>query len=142
MRKTEGSPLPFGAAAKERKVNFSVQVPMGKTCELLLYREGNTKPEVCFDMPEEEGIGEVRFLSVEEIDPEKYEYNFLIDGKVCTDPYAKEIAGREVFGKRQNDDKHGVRAKIQVSDYDWGEDRPIRHPWNEVVSYSIHVYIQ
>ena len=49
---------------------------MGKTCELLLYREGNTKPEVCFDMPEEEGIGEVRFLSVEEIDPEKYEYNF------------------------------------------------------------------
>ena len=95
MRKTEGSPLPFGAAAKERKVNFSVQVPMGKTCELLLYREGNTKPEVCFDMPEEEGIGEVRFLSVEEIDPEKYEYNFLIDGKVCTDPYAKEIAGRE-----------------------------------------------
>lgn len=57
MRKTEGSPLPFGAAAKERKVNFSVQVPMGKTCELLLYREGNTKPEVCFDMPEEEGIG-------------------------------------------------------------------------------------
>lgn len=71
MRKTEGSPLPFGAAAKERKVNFSVQVPMGKTCELLLYREGNTKPEVCFDMPEEEGIGEVRFLSVEEIDPEK-----------------------------------------------------------------------
>lgn len=51
----------------------------------------------------------------------------------------KEIAGREVFGKRQNDDKHGVRAKIQVSDYDWGEDRPIRHPWNEVVSYSIHV---
>ena len=26
MRKTEGSPLPFGAAAKERKVNFSVQV--------------------------------------------------------------------------------------------------------------------
>lgn len=34
MRKTEGSPLPFGAAAKERKVNFSVQVPMGKTCEL------------------------------------------------------------------------------------------------------------
>ena len=84
-------------------------------------------------------LGEVRFLSVEEIDPEKYEYNFLIDGKVCTDPYAKEIAGREVFGKRQNDDKHGVRAKIQVSDYDWGEDRPIRHPWNEVVSYSIHV---
>mgnify|MGYP001234883270 CR=1 FL=1 len=30
MRKTEGSPLPFGAAAKERKVNFSVQVPMEK----------------------------------------------------------------------------------------------------------------
>ena len=30
MRKTEGSPLPFGAAAKERKVNFSVHGSDGK----------------------------------------------------------------------------------------------------------------
>lgn len=56
MRKTEGSPLPFGAAAKRKKSEFFCAGSVGKTCELLLYREGNTKPEVCFDMPEEEGI--------------------------------------------------------------------------------------
>ena len=81
MRKNRRKSASVRSGCKRKKVNFSVQVPMGKTCELLLYREGNTKPEVCFDMPEEEGIGEVRFLSVEEIDPEKYEYNFLIDWK-------------------------------------------------------------
>lgn len=110
MRKTEGSPLPFGAAAKERKVNFSVQVPMGKTCELLLYREGNTKPEVCFDMPEEEGIGEVRFLSVEEIDPEKYEYNFLIEERYVQIHTQKKLQEGKYL-ETQNDDKHGVTGE-------------------------------
>lgn len=139
MKKTEGNPLPFGAAAKERQVNFSVQVPMEKECQLLLYKVGSEKPEICYDMPREEGIGEVRFLSIQDLDPEKYEYNFRIGGKVCTDPYAKEIAGREVFGKRQNSSEHGLRGKIQVSDYDWEGDRRICRPWNEVVAYSIHV---
>ena len=115
MRKTEGSPLPFGAAAKERKVNFSVQVPMGKTCELLLYREGNTKPEVCFDMPEEEGIGEVRFLSVEEIDPEKYEYNFLIDGKVQIHTQKKLQEGKYLEnGRTMINMAYGRKYKFQI----------------------------
>ena len=116
MRKTEGSPLPFGAAAKERKVNFSVQVPMGKTCELLLYREGNTKPEVCFDMPEEEGIGEVRFLSVEEIDPEKYEYNFLIDGKVVQIHTQKKLQEGKYLenGRTMINMAYGRKYKFQI----------------------------
>ena len=115
MRKTEGSPLPFGAAAKERKVNFSVQVPMGKTCELLLYREGNTKPEVCFDMPEEEGIGEVRFLSVEEIEPEKYEYNYLIDGKVQIHTQKKLQEGKYLEnGRTMINMAYGRKYKFQI----------------------------
>ena len=74
MKKTIGRPQPFGAVVERDRVNFAVQVPAGKTCELLVYRRGEETPRFCFDMPEEEGIGEVRFLALEEIDAAEYEY--------------------------------------------------------------------
>ena len=64
MKKITGRPQPFGTVVKGTTVNFAVQVPTGKKCELLLYKEGKTRPECTFDMPQEEGIGEVRFLEV------------------------------------------------------------------------------
>ena len=86
MRKIKGSPQPFGVDIKGKNINFAVQVAKGKTCELLLYKRGKEVPEYQFAMPEEEGVGEVRFLSVEGLKADRYEYNFLIDGKVCVDP--------------------------------------------------------
>ena len=98
MSKKKGSPQPFGVDIKGKNINFAVQVAKGKTCELLLYKRGKEVPEYQFDMPEEEGVGEVRFLSVEGLKADQYEYNFLIDGKVCVDPYVKELAGNGLCG--------------------------------------------
>ena len=71
MKKTTGRPQPFGAAVEHDRINFSVQVPGGKECALLLYRKGKTRPEARFEMPEDEGVGEVRFLAVQDIDAGK-----------------------------------------------------------------------
>ena len=62
MKKIQGRPQPFGAYVANGKVNFAVQVPAGKKCEVLLYRAGKQEPRYRFEMPEEEGIGEVRSL--------------------------------------------------------------------------------
>lgn len=139
MRKIKGRPQPFGAAVEGNRVNFAVQVPAGKTCELVLYEEGKTVPKQQFDMPEEEGIGEVRYMAVEEIKAAKYEYNFVIDGTVCLDPYVKEIAGRKVFGLSRELSGHEVRGKLVSPEYDWEDDRNPRIPWSETVAYSLHV---
>ena len=56
MKKITGKPQPFGTVVEGTTVNFSLQVPAGKKCELLLYRVGRKKPECTFDMPEEDGI--------------------------------------------------------------------------------------
>ena len=101
MKIIQGKPQPFGAYVEGGKVNFAVQVPAGKKCEVLLYRAGKQQPRYRYEMPEEEGIGEVRFLAIEGIEAEKYEYNFLIGDEVYVDPYVKEIAGKRQFGKRQ-----------------------------------------
>ena len=55
MEKVKGSPQPFGAAVESSRINFAVQVPAGKSCELLLYKAGEDSPEYSFAMPEEEG---------------------------------------------------------------------------------------
>ena len=75
MKNTKGRPQPFGAVVEGTGVNFVLQVPSGKKCELLLYREGEKESDRSFEMPEDEGIGEVRFVRIDGIDAEKYEYN-------------------------------------------------------------------
>lgn len=139
MKKTTGRPQPFGAAVEGNRVNFAVQVPEGKSCALLLYKRGKKRPEATFDMPREEGIGEVRFLAVEELEAEQYEYNYLIDGKVTVDPYVRELAGREPFGKRREGSEHELRGRLIAPEYDWEGDRRPNLKWNEVVAYSLHV---
>lgn len=139
MRKTKGSPQPFGVDIKEKSVNFAVQAAQGKSCELLLYRRGKEEPEYRFDMPEEEGVGEVRFLAIQDLKADRYEYNFLIDGRVQVDPYVKELAGKEKFGAERKLQEHQIRGKIVSMDYDWGDDRRLHIPWEDVVAYSLHV---
>lgn len=139
MKKTSGRPQPFGAVVEGNSVNFAVHVPKGKSCALLLYRIGKETPEQIFDMPEEEGIGEVRFLKIEDIEAKSYEYNYQIGGKVCIDPYVKEITGRHVFGKARDLSEHQVRGRLVCQEYNWGDDRRLHLPWDEVVGYSLHV---
>ena len=91
MKKPKGCPQPLGAVGMGERTNFAVAVPAGKSCELLLYRTGAVKPEAVFEMPEEEGLGEVRFLAVEGMTGEIYEYNYRIDGRSCVDPYVEEL---------------------------------------------------
>lgn len=139
MKKTTGRPQPFGAAVEKDRVNFSVQVPKGKTCGLLLYRKGKEQPAVRFEMPEEEGVGEVRFLAVEGIDADQYEYNFEIGGRVTIDPYVREITGRNIFGRERDLSAHEIRGKLVSPEYDWGEDARLHLSWSEVTAYSLHV---
>ena len=155
MKKIQGRPQPFGAYVEGGKVNFAVQVPAGEKCEVLLYRAGKTQPKYRLEMPEEEGIGEVRFLAVEGIDAEKYEYNFMIGDEVCIDPFVKEIAGKGAFGRRRpsapeqltepemqrkdTEAAHQIRGKLVSEEYDWKGDRRLHIPWNEVIAYSLHV---
>ena len=137
MKKTTGKPQPFGVEVNGDRVNFSLCVPKGKKCELLLYKTGSEEPEVCYEMLEKDGIGEVRFLAVEGLDSNQYEYHYRIDKKIMMDPYAVEVSGRKIFGEKTESDL--FKAKIVSADYDWEEDQKPDLPWNDVIAYSIHV---
>ena len=86
MRREKGKPLPLGVSVGKDSVNFAIEVPEGKECRLLLYKKGEREASVIFEMPEEDGVGSVRFLSLFDFAYSEYEYNYLIDEEVCIDP--------------------------------------------------------
>lgn len=140
MKRVKGYPQPLGIyQLGETSYNFAVSVPKGKTCELLLYHVGDEVVAHQFEMSQEDGIGEVRFLALEGFDAKSYEYNYKIDGKVCLDPYVREITGHSTFGTKWNFEEHKVRGKFQVRDYDWEGDKRPELSFSEVIAYALHV---
>ena len=60
---------------------------------------------------------------------------------VLLDPYAKAVSGRPVWAEA--DDKQNLppfRGRIPVPDtFDWGQDRPLELPIEDIVIYEMHV---
>lgn len=129
--------MPFGVTTENDKTNFSVAVPEGKECKLLLYDAGEKEP--CESLPMTECTGEVRYLALRDFDPKAYEYNYEIDGIVTVDPYVKALTGKESWGKEVDVQKHEVRGRIVLPDYDWEKDEFPGLAPHEVMAYSLHV---
>lgn len=139
MTKKEGKPWPLGAEVKENRVNFAVEAPPEKTCELLLYKKGEKDPELCIDMPRNEETGAVRFLSLEDFPAREYEYSYRVGEEIFVDPYAGKLSGTEKFHEIKTDEEHQVRGVLYVDDYDWEGDKRPCIPMHRVVAYSLHV---
>lgn len=137
MREVQGYPLPLGVQISKDRVNFSIAVPADNDCQLLLYRTGRKKPCRQFDM--KPMIGEVRCIALEDIEPGDYEYNYLINKEVVTDPYVKAIAGKERWGVKKELSEHEIRGRLQMSDYDWEGDHTLQIPYHQVIAYSLHI---
>ena len=140
MKVAQGVPLPLGVSRQKETLNFAVEVKEGKQCTLLLYRCGENVPTEKIPMKEEAGTGTVRCVMLSDFPAQAYEYNYEIDGKIVTDPYAKGIAGRERWNDQADFTPHQVRGKLpQKEEYPWEDDCPLRIPEEEVIAYSLHV---
>lgn len=140
MKVVQGTPLPLGVSRQKEALNFAVEVKEGKQCTLLLYKCGENVPMEKISMKEEAGTGTVRCVMLSDLPAQACEYNYEIDGKIVTDPYAKGIAGRERWNDQVDFTPHQVRGKIpQKEEYPWEDDCPLRIPEEDVIAYSLHV---
>lgn len=140
MKVVQGAPLPLGVSRQKEALNFAVGVKEGKQCALLLYKCGENVPMEKIPMKEEAGTGTVRCVMLSDLPAQACEYNYEIDGKIVTDPYAKGIAGRERWNDQVDFTPHQVRGKIpQKEEYPWEDDCPLRIPEEDVIAYSLHV---
>ncbi|MEW6753395.1 MAG: glycogen debranching protein GlgX [Candidatus Latescibacterota bacterium] len=148
-----GRPLPFGATRVPGGVNFSVFSSHATSCSLVLFRRREREPMAELPFTDEFRIGNVFAMVVFGLDYENVEYGYRMDGpydaaaghrfdssKVLLDPYAKLIAGRDVWG--QEPDWDGVyqhRGRLVFDDFDWEDEKPLWTPFEDLVIYEMHV---
>ena len=117
---------------------FTIAVPDRKRCSLLLYKRGEKEAAASIPMGSSSRYGDLRSVMIEKLPVEEYEYNYLVDGQVVTDPYALMICGRESWGRAPKGEG-ALRGRAVFDAYDWQGDAPLQIPWSEVVVYATHV---
>jgi glycogen operon protein len=153
-----GRPMPLGATAVPGGVNFAVYSDAATAVTLVLFRRGEREPCAELPIPPEFRVGSVHAIqlcALEQagLDYDDLEYGYRADGPwdpaagqrfdrtaILADPYARQVAGRAVWGAEPDwSDPYQYRSRLLFDDFDWGDDRPVRHPAGELVVYEAHV---
>ncbi len=148
-----GKPLPFGATFVPGGVNFSIYSSHATACTLVLFDKGEPQPKVEIPFRDEFRIGNVFSMIVFDLDYENIEYGYRMDGpfdpreghwfdksKILSDPYAKATGGRDMWGVQPDwGDIYQHRSRLVFDDFDWGDDKPLEIPIEDLVVYEMHV---
>ncbi len=154
----QGSPLPLGISIIGDAVNFAVETEAEKL-EILFYpRNAECDNCIVVQFPDEQKVGNVRYMSISGIRLSEYDYNYSADGEVFTDKRAERIVGRDVWGQRQwksSDDckKAGkqkldfnkpkniesLRGSFVCDEFDWKNDKKPGTSFEDTVIYRMHV---
>ncbi|QRN95356.1 glycogen debranching protein GlgX [Archangium violaceum] len=153
FRLRAGRPLPFGATLVPGGVNFSVFSRRATAATLVLFEKGSAEPLAEIPFPREFRIGDVFAMTVYDLDIERIEYGYRMDGPfdpasgqrfdprmVLMDPYAKAISGRNVWGEPPDWNRpFQYRSCLVPEDFDWEDDRPLEIPLEDSIIYETHV---
>jgi glycogen operon protein len=166
MKTRPGSPYPLGATWDGAGVNFALFSENATGVELCLFGAEGNRETARLGMTER--TDQVWHLYLPEARPGQ-RYGYRVHGpwdpnnghrfnpaKLLLDPYAKAIDGTvrwsdALFGyeighaeldlaRDDRDSAGGVPKSVVVETaFTWGDDRPLRTPWNETIIYEVHV---
>jgi isoamylase len=148
-----GHVLPFGATMVPNGINFSIYSSEAIDCTLVLFERGEAEPFAEIRFPEEFRTGNVYSMIVFDLDYERLEYGYRMDGPfkpeeghrfdksiILSDPYAKAIGGRDSWLATPNwDNIYPYRSRLVFEDFDWENDHPLETPIEDLVIYEMHV---
>ncbi|MCE6990069.1 glycogen debranching protein GlgX [Dyadobacter sp. CY323] len=148
-----GHALPFGATMVPNGINFSIYSSEAIDCTLVLFERGEAQPFAEIRFPEEFRTGNVYSMIVFDLDYERLEYGYRMDGPfkpeeghrfdksiILSDPYAKAIGGRDTWLATPNwDNIYPYRSRLVFEDFDWENDHPLETPIEDLVIYEMHV---
>ena len=131
----QGVDMPLGVSIRNNMFNFAVAMPGSSSCNLLLYKKGETNPAEVIPMEASAlGVFSVAVQLSKKQGHTEYEYLYQAGEKLVCDPYAAKINGRDMFGEEPKE----VRAEVFVP-----EERKsgtyCRHELSDLVLYKLHV---
>ena len=128
---------PLGVTQEEKSAHILVQ-GHGEEVFLLLYRPGEKKPCEKIPFDPKHRMGDVWSLELDRADLASFEYNFMIDGKIVADPYARILTGREKWADRKRAGKP-VQCRVLSEAFDWEDDANPEIPYADTILYKLHV---
>jgi glycogen operon protein len=148
-----GRVKPYGTSLVPGGVNFSVFSTAATSCTLVLFDKQTRQIMAELVLPDSFRIGDVWSVIIFDLDPERFEYGYRMDGrwdpaagyrfdpsKILLDPYVRSISGREVWGAQPDrDDKFPYRGFVIPEDFDWYGDTPMEIPSENLIIYEMHV---
>lgn len=136
----KGYPLPLGVSRNREtnRVQITLWAKDAKKCKLHLFCRGKQMEVIPLQAMSEHGVPDVFSVQLAGENVESYlkecEYTFEVDHIEVIDPYAREIKGRDEFGK-----KGKIRAKFNFSDFNWRGERRKEIAFEDSIIYQCHV---
>ena len=109
-----GKFLENGAIRVDEGVNFTIHSNGAKSCSLCMFHVGEHEPYAIIPFPESCRMGDTYSMVVYGLKPREFEYAYQFDGeynpskgllfdktKYILDPYARSVAGQEIWGKEK-----------------------------------------
>jgi len=130
----QGKDMPLGVSYQNNMFYFAVSMPGSSSCNLVLYKKGETDPAEVIPMEASAlGIFTVAVQIPKKGDDTEYEYLYQTGETYVCDPYALKICGRETFGE----EPEYVRAKVCVPPENTETYK--HHEISDLVLYKLHV---
>ncbi len=131
----QGKDMPLGVSLQNNMFNFAVSMPGSSSCNLVLYKKGETDPAEVLPMEASAlGVFSVAVQIPKRQGHTDYEYLYQTGEAFVCDPYAAKINGREGFGV----EPERVRAEVFVPE-EKAETGYKRHELSDLVLYKLHV---
>lgn len=133
-----GNGLPLGVSKVGRNQwQFSVAMERGKKYNLLLFRTGERNAVYNLQLNKEYLVGGIYSVIIGWKDMDITEYCYQVDGERYLDPYARQLVGREMFGKDNGAADSCVRGCLV--DHGKAISEPLYAPFHELILYRLHV---
>ena len=135
-----GEAFPLGVTKKgDGEIQIAAWHSGIGNCQLRIYSENKTVKKIRMYGREDIGFGDIFSVSlrgegVAEL-LQGLEYEFVSDGKVLPDPFARAVSGRDRFGRKGGK----VRSRFVLDEFDWTGEDWVRLPARDMVLYQCHV---
>ncbi|ARV57301.1 glycogen debranching enzyme GlgX [Nostocales cyanobacterium HT-58-2] len=154
-----GHTYPLGATPDQGGVNFSIFSEHATSVTLLLFNHVNDRqPRQTIQLnPKINKTFHIWHIYVKGLKPGTA-YAYRVDGpqnlhgaghrfnknKALIDPYAKGVSANlwnrtDALGSEDNLSTSMRSVVVDISDYDWENDRPLKRPMSETIIYELHV---
>lgn len=135
----EGNYAKYGVQVEKEEITFTFEAEKEDECKIVFYGKNREMIEK-IEVPEQYCRGAVRSICIQGKTIKHLSYNYEINKKIITDPYANHIIGRESWNDKKRKSCHyQICSGYSSEEFDWKEDVLPEIPRQQMVMYKLHV---